>query len=369
MRTIFYLLQKEFIQIFRNKTILPLMFIMPMVQLLILVNAATMTMKNLRIEVVDNDSSPISRRIISEINASPFFQLSMSNAPVSEAVEVMEKGDIDLILVIPRGLEESFITTHQSKVELLADAVNAQQAQLGYGYVNQLLNGLGQNILVEMSGVQRLGGIEISNRYWFNPELNYIHFMFPGILVILVSVIGMFLSAMNLVREKEMGTIEQINVTPVRKYQFIIAKLFPFWVIGLVELAFGLAIGKMVYNIPMVGSLWLLFGMAAVFLVGLLGLGLLISNFSQTQQQVSFVSYFFLLIFVLMSGVFTSAENMPLFGKIVNIFNPVYYFMEIVRSILLKGAVFMDLLPQFFATSIFAVALLFLAVHNYQKTT
>jgi len=159
-----------------------------------------------------------------------------------------------------------------------------------------------------------------------------------------------------------------MNVTPVRKYQFIVAKLFPFWVIGLFELAFGLGIGKILYNLPMVGSLWLLFGMASIFLVGLLGLGLLISTFSKSQQQVSFVSYFFLLIFILMSGIFTSAENMPVWGRWANTINPIYYFMEIIRSILLKGSGFMDLLPQFTAISIFAVLLFSLAVRNYRKT-
>ncbi len=368
MRTILYLLQKEFIQIFRNKTILPLMFVLPMVQLLILVNAATMTMKNLRVEVVDNDYSPLSRRIASELHASPFFLVSMHNPPVSSAIDAMERGDADLVLVIPHGLEKSLMTTNQCKIQLLADAVNAQQAQLGYGYVNQVVSRLGQNIMVEMSGMQKMGGINISAHFWFNPELNYILFMFPGILVILISVVGMFLSAMNLVREKEMGTIEQMNVTPVRKYQFIVAKLLPFWVIGLFELALGLGIGKILYNLPMVGSLWLLFGMASIFLVSLLGLGLLISTFSKSQQQVAFVSYFFLLIFILMSGIFTSAENMPLWGRWANTINPIYYFMEIIRSILLKGSGFMDLLPQFTAISIFAVLLFSLAVRNYRKT-
>ena len=368
MRTILYLLQKEFIQILRNKTIIPLMFVLPMVQLLILVNAATMTMKNLRVEIVDNDYSPLSRRIASELNASPFFLVSTHKSPVSSAIDALEKGTADLVLVLPRGLEKSLMTTNHSTIQLLADAVNAQQAQLGYGYVNQVVSRLGQNVMVEMSGMQKMGGIGISAQFWFNPELNYILFMFPGILVILVSMVGMFLSAMNLVREKEMGTIEQLHVTPVRKYQFIVAKLLPFWIIVLVELAIGLGIGKILYNLPMVGSLWLLFGMASIFLVGLLGLGLLISTFSKSQQQVSFVSFFFLLIFILMSGIFTSAENMPIWGRWANTINPIYYFMEIIRSILLKGSGFMDLLPQFTAISIFAVVLVSLAVRNYRKT-
>ncbi|MGQ1947613.1 ABC transporter permease [Geofilum sp. OHC36d9] len=368
MRTILYLLQKEFIQIFRNKTILPLIFILPVLQLLILVNAATMTMKNLRVEVVDSDHSQLSRQLLTELQASPFFVVAVNDQTVTQAVDELEKSTADLVLVIPRGLEKSLTLNNNSTVQVLADAVNSQQAQLGYAYLQQVITRLGRNLQVEMATVATGGGIVVSSRYWFNPGLNYKFFMFPGILVILVSVIGMFLTAINLVREKEMGTIEQMNVTPVRKSQFIIAKLVPFWVIGLFELAFGLLIGKLIYGIPMVGSLWLLFGMAAIYLIGLLGLGLLISTFSASQQQVTFVSYFFLLVFILMSGIFTSVDNMPQWGRWLNTLNPVYYFIDIVRSILLKGAGFRDLLAPFTAISVLAVALVSLAVRNYRKT-
>lgn len=368
MRTILYLLQKEFIQVFRNKAILPLMFVLPMVQLLILVNAATMTVKNVKLEVIDFDNSPLSKRIISELNASPFFIVQQSSNTISEALDKVEKDINDIILVIPKDAEKELITSQSCKVQLLADAVNAQQAQLSYGYISQMLTKLGVGIMVDMTGFQQQGGIKVLSQFWYNKDLNYTVFMFPGILVVLVSMVGMFLSAANLIREKELGTGEQMNVTPVRKSQFIISKLLPFWLLGLVELGIGLVIGFYLYNVPIVGSIPLLFGISAIYLVALLGLGLLMSTISNNLQQVAFISYFFLLIFILMSGIFTSVENMPYWGKIVNTINPIFYYMDAVRAIMLKGAGFRDIIPQMIATSIFAISLLSLSIKNYKKT-
>jgi ABC-2 type transport system permease protein len=253
------------------------------------------------------------------------------------------------------------------ELQLLANAINSQKAQLGYTYLQQVANKLGSHFQIEMTGKDWKMPINAEASYWYNPELNYKHFMLPGILVILVSVVGMFLTAMNLVREKEMGTIEQINVTPVRKQIFLIAKLLPFLMIGLFELGLGLLIGKFLYGVPMEGSLWLLFGIATIYLIGLLGLGLLLSTFSRSQQQVTFVSYFFLLVFILMSGIFTSVENMPEWARMVDVINPFYYFIDMIRAILLKGAGFFDLWQQILPMSLLAVSLFALSVLSYRK--
>lgn len=367
MRVLLILIQKEFLQIFRNKTILPLIFVLPVVQLLILVNAATMDMKNLRMVVCDHDNSAVSQRIIGELDASPFFVLNQQVFSVDEAVCSLENGSAELVLVIPRGLEKDMTNNIPAKIQLLANAINAQQAQLGYGYLEQVAARFSKNLLLETFGVSPETNIVVNQSFWYNTELNYKHFMLPGILTILVSIIGLFLSAMNLVREKEMGTIEQINVTPVRKYQFIAAKLIPFWMIGLVELGLGILVGRLLYGLPLEGSLPLVFGIASIYLIGLLGMGLLISTFSQSQQQVAFISYFFLLIFILMSGIFTAANNMPLWAQRINVINPVYYFIDVMRSIMLKGSSLSDMLPQVTALSLFAITLVSLAVVNYRK--
>jgi ABC-2 type transport system permease protein len=225
----------------------------------------------------------------------------------------------------------------------LINAINGTAAGLINFYATSVISDFNKNLLSEQIYItphKIPENINIIYSYWYNPELNYKIYMLPGILVILVTIIGMFLSALNLVREKEMGTIEQINVTPIKKYHFIIGKLLPFWFIALFELAFGLTVGKLLFNIPIVGSLPLLFGFASVYLLVVLGIGLFISTVSNTQQQVMFLCFFFMIIFILMSGLFTPTESMPEWAQQVNILNPFAYFMKVIRMILLKGSGF-----------------------------
>src|SRR5690606_7910833 len=203
--------------------------------------------------------------------------------------------------------------------------------------------------------------------FWYNTTLDYKTFMVPGILVLLVTMITLFLSGMNIVREKEIGTLEQINVTPIRKSQFIIGKLFPFWVIGMGLLTIGLILAKVIFNTPMLGSLILLYAYTSIYILVILGMGLLISNFTDTQQQAMFIAWFFVVIFILMSGLFTPIESMPKWAQIVTEFNPIKYFVEIVRMVLLKGSGFMDILPQLLKTLLYAILMNGLAVWSYKK--
>ena len=369
MRTLFYLLQKEFLQVFRNKTMLPMIFVLPVLQLVILVNAATLDMKNIRVTVVDNDISSLSRRLIQKLDASPFFEVEDMVPDADQAYKRLEKNHTDVALVIPPDCEWRFERESLAKVQLVADAIDATKAQLAYAYLNGVLQELSVQMQVELQEIPSLKRLKTISSFWYNPELNYKYYMLPGILVILVTIIGLFLSAMNLVREKETGTAEQINVTPVRKYQFIIAKLVPFWIIGLVELSLGLLIGRLLYGIPFVGNPLVLFSFAAIYLIALLGLGLLLSTRTQTQQQVMLMSYFFMLIFVMMSGIFTAVENMPHWAQMVNYINPLYYFMTVMRMVLLKGAGFAELAFEFSAMAIYACVSVPLAVWSYRKTS
>jgi ABC-2 type transport system permease protein len=191
--------------------------------------------------------------------------------------------------------------------------------------------------------------------------------MVPGILAILLTIIGMFLASLSLVREKEIGTIEQINVTPIRKYQFIMGKLIPFWIIALFELALGLLLGKILFNIPIEGSLWLLFAFASLYLVAILSVGLLISTMSQTQQQAQFLNFFVMVTFIMMSGIFTPAESMPHWAQNMNYVNPIAYFIRVNRMILLKGSAFEDISGDFLAMSLMAIILTALATWRYRK--
>jgi len=371
MKVILFIIQKEFLQIFRNKTMLPIIFMVPIVQLLILANAATFEMKNINLSVVDFDNTLRSREVISRFDASPFYSIVPTEQSVEKSMELVHANKTDVVLVIPEGFEKDLDNLATPKVQLLINAINGTSASLANAYTSSILIGYSKNIMMDKIGssTAKPSSITTQTSYWYNPELKYSHFMVPGILVILVTIIGMFLTALNLVREKEIGTIEQINVTPIKKYQFIVGKLIPFWIIAMFELAFGLLIGKILFNIPINGSLLLLFSFAGVYLVMALGSGLLLSASSSSQQQVMFLSFFFLIIFVLMSGIFTPTESMPTWALAFDQINPLYYFMKVNRMILLKGANFWDISRSFASISVLAVAVLSFAILKYRKTS
>lgn len=370
MRTVLFIIQKEFLQVFRNRSMLPIIFFVPLVQLIILVNAATYEMKNVRMSVVDLDLSSTSRKLADKFRGSPFFKISHSSFSCQEAENEMKKGNVDLILNIPSGFEKKLIKESHATVQFIINAINGQTAGLTNAYSTMILLDYNREYLVEnlnpalLAGIR---GIQTDYSYWFNPKLNYKTYMVPGILVLLVTIIGLLLSGMNIVREKELGTIEQINVTPINKIQFIAGKLIPFWIIALFELAFGLGLGKLLFNIPVEGSLWLIFLSASVYLFVILSFGLLISTVTNTQQQAMLLAFFFMVVFILMSGLFTSIESMPKWAQILDRFNPLMYFIMIMRMVLLKGSNFADISRFFWPLVLYAVCSVSLAVWRYRK--
>lgn len=384
MRTILFLLQKEFTQIFRNRFMLPIIFVVPLVQLVVLVFAANLEMKNIKLAVVDKDLSQVSRRLTGKFEASPFFKVKYFTFSQDEAEDLLRANKADMVLQIPGGFERDLIREDQAKVQLLMDAVNATTAGLASAYAISVIRDYNRGILLEGTGAGTGTGIGtgtgtaamtsvplragINYSYWYNPDLNYKIFMLPGILVILVTMIGMMLTALNLVREKELGTAEQINVTPIRKYQFITGKLLPFWIIALFELSFGLTIGRIFFHLPLEGSLALLFLFASVYLLVALSFGLFLSAVSSSQIQVMFLMFFFFITFVLMSGIFTPVESMPDWAITVNIINPVAYFIRVIRMVLLKGSGFSDIHREFYSLAVYAVLMMSLATWRYRKT-
>jgi ABC-2 type transport system permease protein len=370
MKKIKYILQKEFIQIFRNKTMLPMIFGVPIIQLVILVHAATLEMKSIDMYVVDKDLSAMSIKLINKFEGSPFYNVNGVSFSIDEGLEAVEKNKTDVIIQIPYGFERDLIRENKTEIQLLVDGINGTAASLINAYSASVISDFNRDIIVnltQMPAISDLEPINVEKSFWYNPELNYKIYMLPGILVILVTLISMFLTAMNIVREKEVGTIEQLNVTPIRKFEFIIGKLVPFMIIALFELAFGLAIGKIFFQIPIVGSIALLFGFTFVYLLVVLGIGLFISTISSTQQQVMFISFFFMLVFILMSGIFTPTESMPMWAQRINIINPFYYFMRVIRMILLKGSGFWDISYEFFSLLIYGIIILSLAIWKYRK--
>lgn len=373
MRTILYIIQKEFLQVFRNRTMLPIIFVVPIVQLIVLVNAATMEMKQINMYVVDMDMSATSRRLTNKFESSPFYAITQHSFNYNHAVSELLKDKADVILHIPANFERNLMRDNKTSLQLMVNAINGTSAGLINGYSSGIISDFNKSVVTEWMRITERRNVPLQTtigvqpQYWYNPQLNYKNYMVPAVLVMLVTIIGMALSSMNLVREKEMGTIEQINVTPIKKYQFIAGKLVPIWIIALFELTFGLVVGKLIFNIPIIGNAGLVFMFASVYLLVILGFGLFLSTITQTQQQAMFLTFFSVMVFMMMSGIFTPTESMPHWAQQVNYINPIMYFMRVVRMILLKGSGFVDIYKEFIVISVYAYVILSLAVWKYKK--
>ncbi|MGB7843170.1 MAG: ABC transporter permease, partial [Salinimicrobium sp.] len=269
MKTIGYIVQKEFRQIFRNKGMLPIIFVLPLLQLIILSNAATFDIENIRFSYVDHDGSSTSRALLEKFEASTYFNVLHSFGSQKLAYDAMEKGEVDVILEIPLDFHKQLIREQQVDLGVFINAIDGSKAGVESVYVAQIIKSFNKNIAASTNRVDQLNNqkIEVLNipSFWYNSTLNYKIYMVPGILVLLVTMLTLFLSGMNIVREKEIGTLEQINVTPIKKHQFIIGKLFPFWVLGLVIMTIGLLIAKIIFAIPMIGSIPLIYLFASIY--------------------------------------------------------------------------------------------------------
>jgi ABC-2 type transport system permease protein len=373
MNTILFIIQKEFKQIFRNKGMLPIIFVLPIIQLVILSNAATFEIKNIKFSYIDNDKTSFSRELIQKFDASTYFNILTDFPSTKLATAAMLNGEVDVILEIPENFERNLVKEQTTDLSVIINAIDGAAAGVENVYINQIIKDFNKNAqitLVQPSNqINKPVNITSIPSFWYNETLNYKTFMVPGILVLLVTMITLFLSGMNIVREKEIGTLEQINVTPIKKHQFIIGKLFPFWIIGFGLLTIGLIIAKLLFNVPIVGSIFLLYSFTSIYLLVILGIGFFISNFTDTQQQAMFISWFFTVIFILMSGLFTPIESMPVWAQYITEFNPIKYFVEVMRMVMLKGSTFTDIIPQFTKTLAYAIIMNGLAVISYKKTT
>jgi ABC-2 type transport system permease protein len=371
MRTLKFLLQKEFRQVFRNPSIYRLIFIAPLVQLLILPLAANYEVKNILLAVVDNDHSSYSQKLVSKIISTGYFKLAGYHDSFNDAYKLIEKDKADIVLEIPAHFERNLIREGRQQLFVAVNAINGTKAGVGSGYLSSIVRDFNNEVRLQWIQPGRFNSeaaIEITSSNWFNPLMNYRIFMVPGILVMLVTMIGSMMCSLNIVKEKEIGTIEQINVTPVKKYHFILGKLIPFWIMGMAVFTIGLLIARFVYGIIPIGNIGLLYGFLAVYLLAVLGLGLLISTYADTQQQAMSVAFFFIMIFNLMSGLFTPIESMPGWAQVIARFNPISYFISVMRMVVLKGSGFRDIQMHLLIILLFAVVFNVWAIWNYRKT-
>lgn len=370
MRTLRFLLQKEFRQIFRDPAILRIIFVMPVIQLLVLPWAADYEVKDIALSVVDHDQSGYTRQLVSKITSSGYFKLQRYTASYQQAQEDVERDRADIILEIPAGFEKNLVREDEADLFMAVNAINGTKANLGSTYLRSIIQDYNREVRVKWIQFPRFNpepNIEVTSSNWFNPMMNYRFFMVPGILVVLLTMVGANLAALNIVKEKEIGTIEQINVTPVKKVHFILGKLIPFWLLGLLVLSIGLVIAWLAYGIVPAGSLLVVYAFAALYLLAVLGLGLLVSTFTNNQQQAMLISFFMMMVFILLGGLYTSIDSMPGWAQWITKVNPVAYFIEVMRMVILKGSGLADIGRHLAVMGGFAVMLNGWAVYNYRK--
>ena len=380
MRTLRFLLRKEFLQIVRDHVMLRLIIAVPIVQLVVLSSAATFEVKRARMYLVDLDRTEVSRGLVARLTSSRRFVLRDASQSTAEATEAMLARRVDMIVGIPADFERDLMTTRRAPIQLVLNAEDGAAAGVTQSYAVQIISAysgeLGAEVAPSLLAATPTGeraprpgvpNVELRVRGWYNAELDYRDYMIPGILVLLVTIIGTMLTAMNIVREKEVGTLEQLNVTPVTRGTFIAAKLIPLWIIAMLELAVGLLIARLLFAVPMRGSVLLIFAGAAIYLTAALGIGLLISTRAETQQQAMFIAYFVMMIYLLMSGLFTPLRSMPGWAQWIAELNPVMHFIQMMRAVMLKGAGLTDVYQTLLILAAYGGAVVTLAVRQYAK--
>lgn len=368
MRTVLILIKKEFLQIIRNTLLLRLIVFIPFMMLMIIPYAADLDIKNLNIAVIDGDGSTFSHNLISKLDGNRLFTRFKDIQTKKEADDALLRDKIDLIVEIPSAYERDVQKGVRPTVFVTVNAINGMKAGVGVSYITNVLGDFMSEVNVIYNGpVEMPGRVSLTPIYWFNEKLNFRNIFVPGILTILVTMIGCLLSTINIVREKEIGTIEQLNITPMKKYQFVLGKTIPFWLIGMFEFVVGLMIMRFFFGIHIQGSIVLLLSLTGVYMLAMLGIGFLISIFSRTQAQSMFVIVFIFITFILLSGLFTSVDSMPEWAKAINLVNPVAYFMNIIKLIILKGGTFHNLQTEFISLSVFAVLINALILAFYKR--
>ncbi len=365
--TLIYLLEKEIKQFVRDPFLPKLALFFPVMVILILPLVADLDFKNISICIVDNDNSTFSRRLIASVQNTSYFRVHDFPSNYKAALNDIEQNEADLILEIPADYEKSLTRQHPQKLSITANAVNAQKGNAGINYLMQIIQKTIKENGSQVSSMNSAYPEMITIRNFYNETLNFRFFMIPALMAMLIILLCGFLPALNIVKEKENGTIEQINVTPINKLTFTFAKLIPYWLMGLLVLTIAMLIAYWVYGLAPVGNIGIIYGIALLFILTMSSIGLIVSNYSSTMQQTAFVMFFFIITSILMSGLFTPIESMPGWAQTITNFIPPRYFIEVMRGVYLKGCTFPDVSIQFLKLGIFAIILMAWAALSYKK--
>ena len=363
-----YLIQKEFLQIRRNAFLPRLIFVFPIMIMCVMPWVMNQEVKNIRVSIVDNDRSSLSQRLVHSIEQSRYFIFSGLQPSYDAALKEIEKSRTDIVLVIPPKYSRDLTLRHHPQVLIAANAVNGTKGSIGSTYLAQIVINDNLNSRISPFNSQlSTFNFHFSTLNLYNPHQNYKVFMIPALLAIVMMLMCGFLPALNIVGEKETGTIEQINVTPVSKWSFILAKLIPYWLIGLFIVTVCLLLAWGIYGITCQGPLWLVYLLAMLLALFFSSFGLIISNYSNTMQQAIFVMWFFVVCLMLLSGLFTPTRSMPDWSYATTYINPMHYFIDAVRTVFVRGGGLSSIAHQVVALTVFALVMGTWAVASYKK--
>lgn len=371
MKRILYLLKKEFIQIRRDRAMRALLFIAPIIQLLVLGSVVSSEVKNIYTVVCDLDQSPISRQIIERIANSKYFNVKYFDNRESHLHYYLDSDKASMVVVIPQDLSRNLAKSMPTQIQVLVDGQDSNTSTIALGYLNGVLESfISDRMTQQLASMPDLVGVHLLTlniRIWYNENLKNSDYMVPGIAVFLLTMITSLICAMGLVREREIGTLEQLLVTPLKKHELIIGKIIPFALIGLFELGLAIGFAKLWYHIPIRGNIGLFFLFSLIYLFTTLGIGLFVSASSHTQQQAMFMSWFFLLFMLLLSGFMFPIDNMPKSAQYLTYLNPLRYFIVVTREILIKSASLKHLYWQGVALIIFGGTIFSFSVLRFQS--
>ena len=355
-----YLIQKEFLQIRRNAFLPRLIVIFPIMMMCVMPWVMNQEVKNIRVDVVDNDRSTLSRQLVHSIEASNYFIFNGQKPTYEAALKDIEKMDADVVMVIPQHFSRDIVKKRNPQVLITANAVNGTKGSIGVSYLSQI-------ITIKVSPSAERMQSKVSSLFLYNKHLNYKVFMIPALFAIVMMLMCGFLPTLNIVGEKEAGTIEQINVTPVPKWAFILAKLIPYWIIALFVIVVCLVLSWLIYDITCQGPLWLVFALAMLLALFWSSFGLVISNYSDTMQQAIFVMWFFVVCMLLLSGLFTPARSMPHAAYLTTYINPMHYFVDAIRTVFVRGGGLNNVAHQIVALLAIGMIMGAWAVRSYKK--
>lgn len=372
MRSIALIVKKEILQLRRDRRMMPILFLSPIIQLLLLGYAANLDVRDIPTVICDFDRSAASRDFTARILQSGYFTLLAEVGRTADLDPLFESGRAAMGFVLPRGFSEDLEAGRPVRVQLVVDGAESQSAVIGMSYAAQIAARYSRSLLFEKIDRRnsiglRTAGVEAKLRIWYNPELKSRNFFVPGVLALVLMVMTMMLTSMGIVRERELGTLEQLIVTPIRPWQLILGKLLPFVGVGLIDTFLVVGVAGLWFHVPVRGNVFLLLGLCLVFMLTTLGLGLFISTVSRNQQQAMLTAVFFMIPMILLSGFVFPIENMPLLIRALTAFVPLRYFFVIVRGIFLKGSGFGLLWDEAAVLLVFGIVTLGTSVLRFRK--